>query len=63
MRLLSVHDHRVEIEGIDVLDNTPLFDIKPYVPVFDQPEGEVRSGWVGASKGEGGEKRSDHRFK
>lgn len=33
-----------EIEGVDVLDGTPLVDIKPYVPDFDH-RADVRAGW------------------
>ncbi len=36
--------NRFEIEGVDVLDRTPLIDIKPYVPDFDHRT-DVRSGW------------------
>ncbi len=32
------------IRGVDVLDGTPLLDIKPYVPDFDIRT-EVRAGW------------------
>ena len=32
------------IKGVDVLDGTPLLDIKPYVPDFDVRE-KVRAGW------------------
>ncbi len=35
----------LEVSGIDVLDGTPLLDIKPYVRQFDCRE-NVRSGWV-----------------
>lgn len=44
VRLLSVHAHMIEIEGVDVLDGTPLLDIKPYVPDFDA-QTNVRTGW------------------
>jgi tRNA-Thr(GGU) m(6)t(6)A37 methyltransferase TsaA len=45
VRLISVHDHRIlEIEGVDMLDGTPLLDIKPYVPDFDVRT-NVRTGW------------------
>jgi tRNA-Thr(GGU) m(6)t(6)A37 methyltransferase TsaA len=44
VRLLAVHDHVLEIEGVDVLDGTPLLDIKPYVPDFDA-QTDVRTGW------------------
>lgn len=44
VRLLSIHDHVLEIEGADMLDGTPLLDIKPYMPEFDV-RSEVRTGW------------------
>jgi len=44
VRLLSIHDHVLEIEGADMLDGTPLLDIKPYMPEFDVRT-EVRTGW------------------
>ena len=44
VRLLRCQDTVLEIEGVDVLDNTPLLDIKPYVPDFDERSG-VRAGW------------------
>jgi tRNA-Thr(GGU) m(6)t(6)A37 methyltransferase TsaA len=44
VRLKAQHDNVLEIEGVDVLDGTPLLDIKPYVPDFDAQE-NVRVGW------------------
>ena len=44
VRLLGVEDDRLQISGVDMLDNTPLLDIKPYVPSFDCFEVE-RTGW------------------
>jgi tRNA-Thr(GGU) m(6)t(6)A37 methyltransferase TsaA len=35
----------LEIEGVDVLDGTPLLDIKPYVSEFDLRDA-TRSGWL-----------------
>lgn len=35
VRLLARRGDQLEIEGEDVLDGTPLMDIKPYVPEFD----------------------------
>jgi tRNA-Thr(GGU) m(6)t(6)A37 methyltransferase TsaA len=45
VRLLKRDGNRLEIEGVDVLDKTPLLDIKPYVPNFDVGQGEIRAGW------------------
>jgi tRNA (Thr-GGU) A37 N-methylase len=48
VRLLARRDNLLEIEGVDVLDGTPLLDIKPYVPEFDvrgAERDETRTGW------------------
>ncbi len=45
VRLLKQDGNRLEIEGVDVLDGTPLLDIIPYVPDFDIFPGEIRAGW------------------
>jgi tRNA (adenine37-N6)-methyltransferase len=45
VELLGVNGNILEIRGVDVLDGTPLLDIKPYVYRFDHRT-EVRSGWV-----------------
>jgi tRNA-Thr(GGU) m(6)t(6)A37 methyltransferase TsaA len=45
VRLLSVEDNRLKILGVDILDGTPLLDIKPYVPRFDCFE-SARAGWL-----------------
>jgi tRNA (adenine37-N6)-methyltransferase len=46
VRLLSRRDNVLEVERIDVLDETPLLDIKPYVPDFDSHP-DARTGWYG----------------
>jgi tRNA (adenine37-N6)-methyltransferase len=45
VRLLEVRGARLEVAGIDVLDQTPLLDIKPYVPRFDCYPG-ASEGWI-----------------
>lgn len=44
VRLMSRQGNTLTFEGADVLNGTPLLDIKPYVPDFDQ-QTEVRAGW------------------
>ena len=44
VRLLARRDDVLDFEGADMLDGTPLVDIKPYVPDFDVRTG-VRVGW------------------
>jgi len=45
VRLLFCQENALTIEGVDVLDGTPLLDIKPYLPDFDLRTEEVRVGW------------------
>ncbi len=45
VRLLRVENDRLDLEDLDILDGTPLLDIKPYVPRFLTREG-VRGGWT-----------------
>lgn len=44
VELKIVQENFLTVEGIDVLDGTPLLDIKPYVPDFDVRL-ETRTGW------------------
>ena len=46
VRLVGREGRWLEVEDLDVLDDTPLLDLKPYYPAFDAPEGEVRAGWL-----------------
>ena len=62
VRLVAVREGTVEVEDIDVLDGTPLLDIKPYVPGFDAYPGS-RCGWLGTLAGNAGTARSDDRFR
>lgn len=45
VELLSRQKNVLIIEGVDVLDGTPLLDIKPYVPDFDRRTENVSAGW------------------
>ena len=45
VKLLARDGNRLLVSGIDVLDGTPLLDIKPFVPRFDHRE-EGRVGWL-----------------
>ncbi len=62
VELIKVDGNIVTIRGVDILDGTPLLDIKPYIENFDKVEDEVRSGWMKASVEEVREKKSDDRF-
>ncbi len=43
--LECLDDNVLDIQGVDVLDGTPLLDIKPYIPKFDIFE-SASNGWV-----------------
>lgn len=45
VKLVSVADDAIEVEEIDILDGTPVLDIKPYVPMFDSYPNE-KAGWL-----------------
>ena len=33
------------MEGLDLLDGTPVLDLKPFVPLFDTASDDVQIGW------------------
>jgi tRNA (adenine37-N6)-methyltransferase len=45
VRVVSVVGAAVCFAGVDLLDGTPVLDLKPYVTRFDRPAGEPRCGW------------------
>ena len=45
VRLVEVVGARLRFAGVDLLDGTPVVDMKPYVVHFDRPDGDVHSGW------------------
>ncbi|THB64223.1 MAG: tRNA (N6-threonylcarbamoyladenosine(37)-N6)-methyltransferase TrmO [Desulfovibrio sp.] len=61
VEILSIEDNVVRIKGVDVLDNTPLLDIKPYVPRFDAWP-EARCGWLETNAEKAVTISSDDRF-
>lgn len=45
VRLLDIEDNILRLAEVDILDNTPLLDIKPYVPHYDYYPVQ-RCGWL-----------------
>jgi tRNA-Thr(GGU) m(6)t(6)A37 methyltransferase TsaA len=62
VEVVSVVGHVLTVRGADVLDGTPLLDIKPYSPVFDAPHCAVRSGWLEEKGRDVATTRADDRF-
>ena len=61
VELTSVEGTNLHIQGVDILDGTPLLDIKPHVPTFDAPP-EFRTGWLEGKAGKASGIISDSRF-
>ena len=61
VRLTAIEGHVLFVQDIDVVDNTPLLDIKPYVPDFDVREVE-RIGWLESKSSKFKETSADGRF-
>jgi len=51
----------LHVRNVDILDGTPLLDIKPYVPEFDS-HGDVRTGWIEQAGKTVENRESDSRF-
>jgi len=62
VKLLRREGTILYIENVDVLDGTPLLDIKPHVPEF-VPAVQARVGWLEKARGNVQKKRSDDRFR
>jgi tRNA-Thr(GGU) m(6)t(6)A37 methyltransferase TsaA len=49
VRILSITTDHFEFAGVDMIDGTPVLDIKPWLPAFDVPSGPelgvIRTGW------------------
>jgi tRNA (adenine37-N6)-methyltransferase len=61
VRLNRVEGNTLFILDVDVVDGTPLLDLKPYVPAFDVRT-EARSGWLTANLEKMPHVRADDRF-
>jgi len=62
VRLVEINGSTISVEDVDILDGTPVLDIKPYVPAFDS-YGDAKAGWLDAVSGNIGTVRSDDRFR
>ena len=62
VRLIKVEGAMLVIEDVDILDATPLLDLKPYVPAFDSYP-EASTGWLEQVAHGAKSARSDDRFR
>ncbi|MEA3254018.1 MAG: tRNA (N6-threonylcarbamoyladenosine(37)-N6)-methyltransferase TrmO [Chloroflexota bacterium] len=61
VRLMGVEGNILHIRDVDIVDGTPLLDIKPYVPQFDVREVE-KIGWLGENVHKLSVSKDDGRF-
>jgi len=61
VRLIGVEKNIITVQGIDILNGSPLLDIKPYIAAFDAVQ-QSRSGWMKGSEEDVSSMRSDLRF-
>jgi len=62
VKVKMINKNIIWVENIDVIDGTPLLDIKPYISRFDNVS-EEKNGWYSRSKSDISKKRADSRFK
>ena len=61
VRLIKVNSNILDIENLDIVDGTPLLDIKPYVPEFDKAEA-IKIGWLQGNIDKLSKTKDDGRF-
>jgi tRNA (adenine37-N6)-methyltransferase len=61
VRLIAIDGTTLHIEDVDILDGTPLLDIKPSIPTFDHREGQS-VGWFAHRQEAAAHMRADRRF-
>ena len=62
VKLNRIEADTLYIENVDIIDGTPLLDIKPYVPAFDVFR-NVKIGWLADKEKAVPKKKSDNRFR
>ena len=45
VKIINIENNRVYFNSVDMLDGTPLIDIKPYIKEFDYRD-KTKSGWI-----------------
>ncbi len=46
VELIEREGNKIKVKGLDILDGTPVIDIKPYWPVYDKVENAKIPDWV-----------------
>ncbi len=61
VRLVAVEGNSIRFRGVDMLEGTPLLDIKPFVPEMDGYD-DVKTGWLKKRSARLPRTRDDGRF-
>jgi tRNA-Thr(GGU) m(6)t(6)A37 methyltransferase TsaA len=61
VHLIKVEGNRLHVRDVDIVDGTPLLDIKPYGPKFDMRQVE-RIGWLESNVHKLSQSKDDGRF-
>ena len=61
VKIIRIEDNSLVVENIDIVDGTPLLDIKPYASFFDNVENE-KIGWLIKNIDNAEKIKSDSRF-
>lgn len=62
IKLRKIQGNILYVENVDILDETPLLDIKPNVPEFDE-QSKIQTGWLEKLRKQVSKRKSDQRFK
>ncbi len=46
VKLLEHKGNRLKVKGLDVINNTPIIDIKPYTPQYDEVKDAKAPAWI-----------------
>ena len=55
VRLLGREGNRLRVRGVDMLDGTPILDIKPYLSSV--PDSELKRGWLADAEARNAERK------
>ena len=61
VELIKIEENILTVENIDMIDQTPLLDIKPCLPMIDDPQ-QIKLGWLTGKIEHFATTRSDSRF-
>jgi len=61
VQLINIEENILRVKDLDIIDGTPLLDIKPYVPEFDIRDA-TKNGWLEKNIGKLSKLKDDGRF-